>query len=111
MTRTEAARRRTCERQLDRLSETDLERHDVLNIATTLTLLMATIDADAGDEVEGHQLHDADRDRLAKVRSDLDWLQSCGAFGDIDEVRDRTRSVAAALTLQLNDATAGQTNA
>jgi hypothetical protein len=113
MSLTAAARRRTCERQLDRLDKSDLERHEVLNIATTLLLLLASIDGDSTEDVEGHGVRvgvSAEAPYLTAVRRNLDWIRFQGHLGDVEEVRHRLRSAAEELSRRLRDVPAGEAN-
>ncbi|HEY8685457.1 MAG TPA: hypothetical protein VIO57_07620 [Chloroflexota bacterium] len=105
MTLSLAAQRRTCERQLERLRSSHLERHDLLDVATTLMLLMGSLDADGTDDVAGHQLrkgHNAGADVAADSRVDLAWIQSQGRTASLDELRDRTQRAARELCRQLS---------
>jgi hypothetical protein len=108
----ETARRRMCERQLARLRDTEIERHEVLNVATTLLLLAATPDADVADDVEGHNSglaeHD-DGDYLVKAQRHLQWVRSHAQGGDIDGLRRQTRSAAQELAHYLETVSADDT--
>jgi hypothetical protein len=99
-----AALQQTCDRQLERLRSTNLERHELLDIATTLMLLIGSMDAEAADDVVGHDLSGRQRlqpDELAASRADLAWVRSQGRTGSHTELGDRTRRAAKELCLQL----------
>jgi hypothetical protein len=109
---TETARRRMCERQLARLRDPEIERHEVLNVATTLLLLAATPDVEAADDVEGHgsgSTDESDGDYLVKAQRHLQWVRSHAQGDDIDALRRRTRSAAQELGRYLKTVPAGET--
>jgi hypothetical protein len=98
------AQRQTCERQLERLRAPDLERHELLDVATTLLLLIGSADSDDADDVAGHNLgreQNIGTDAVARVRGDLAWVQSCARTGSVDELRDRAQYAAQELCRQL----------
>lgn len=105
MTLSAASLRDTCARQLERLQSPDLERHQLLDIATTLMLLIGAIDPEAADDVMGHGLGGEQlpgSDGLATTRADLAWVRSQGRTGPLSELGQRTRRAAKELCLQLN---------
>jgi hypothetical protein len=108
----DAARKRLCERQLARLRDSEIERHEVLNVATTLMLLAAIPDADVPDDVEGHSSglagHD-DGDYLVRVHRHLQWVRSHAQGADVDTLRRQTRSAAQELARHLEIVSAGDT--
>lgn len=101
---TDAARRRMCERQLARLRAPEIERHEVLNVATTLMLLAAIPNADVADDVEGHNSGLAglgDGTSLVRVQRHLQWVRSHAQEADVPTLRRQTRSAAQALARHL----------
>lgn len=105
MTLSIAALRQTCDRQLQRLRAPDLERHELLDIATTLMLLIGSIDTEAADDVIGHHLNGRPSLQiveLAEARADLAWVRSQGRTGPPTELGDRTRRAAKDLCLHLS---------
>ncbi len=104
MTLSLEAQHQTCRRQLERLRAPDLGRHDLLDIATALMLLIGSVDSDEEDDVSGHQSHgghgigpDAD----VGVSADLAWIRSHGRAGSLEELRERTRRAASRLCRNL----------
>ena len=114
MTLSTASLRDTCDRQLERLQSPDLERHQLLDIATTLMLLIGSVDPEAADDVMGHDLSGAqlpESDGLATTRADLAWVRSQGRTGSLSELGQRTRRAAKELCLQLSSKPANGENA
>lgn len=104
MTLTADARTRTCERQVRRLGAPDLQRHELLDVATTLSLLYSSIDLDSNGEVEGHELGGslrASEVTLAGVRGQLEWLGEYGHAASVSELQGRTRFAAEELLAYL----------
>ena len=97
MTLSLEAQHQTCRRQLERLRAPDLGRHDLLDIATALLLLIGSIDSDDGDDVAGHSMQPGrgvDPEADAEVREDLAWIQTHARTGSLGDLRDRTRRAA-----------------
>lgn len=104
MTQLDLTRRRICERQLSRLGDKTLGRHELLNVATALMLLLAASRSESTDDVEGHgcsRMLDGDRDRLIEAQGQLEWVRSHRQTGTIEELRRRMRFAAQELLLHL----------
>jgi hypothetical protein len=104
MTLSLEAQHQTCRRQLERLRAPDLERHDLLDVATALMLLVGSVDPDDGDDVSGHDQqgrHGINPD--IEAQADLTWIRSHGRTGSLDELRRRTRRAARELCSQLSE--------
>jgi hypothetical protein len=105
MTLSTASLRQTCERQLNRLRAPHLERHELLDIATTLMLLIGSIDSESAEDVAGHDLgggRSLQSDDFEAARADLAWVQTQGRTGSLAELGIRTRCAANELCLQLS---------
>lgn len=105
MTLSLEAQHQTCRRQLERLRAHELERHDLLDIATALMLLMGSVESDDGDDVAGHGMrreYGIDSNEGAGARSDLEWICSHGRTGSLEELRVRTRRAANELCRHLS---------